>query len=29
LGALYIAFEDEIRFVDLLKGAWFLSYRGG
>ena len=29
LGALYIAFEDEVRFVDLLESAWFLSYGGG
>jgi hypothetical protein len=29
LGALYVAFEDEVRFVDLLKSAWLLSYGGG
>jgi hypothetical protein len=29
LGALDIAFKDEVRFVDLLESAWFLSYRGG
>jgi hypothetical protein len=29
LGALYIAFKDEVRFVDLFKSAWLLSYGGG
>jgi hypothetical protein len=29
LGALNVAFEYEVRFVDLLKSAWFFSYGGG
>jgi hypothetical protein len=29
LGALNVAFEDEVRFVDLLQSAWFLSYGSG
>jgi hypothetical protein len=29
LGALYIAFEDEVRFVYLLESAWFFSHGGG
>jgi len=29
LGALYIAFEDEVRLVYLLESAWFFSHGGG
>jgi hypothetical protein len=29
LGALNVAFEYEVRFVDLLQSAWFLSYGSG
>jgi hypothetical protein len=29
LGTLDIAFEDEVRLVDLLEGAWFFSHGGG
>ena len=29
VGCVDIAFEDEVRFVNLLKSAWFLSYGGG